>query len=359
MKTYALHGLRICSQMPLDAPEIDSGDPDVNIVIGSTRPVGNEVPSGTLISHIDEDPPSNGYEPNSTLRRLVSVVENRDGYSMTYHGLAQLFISRDLRDVTVVLEPGSAQDVVSTIVGAGLGGMLVTVAGAFSNSTLPLLSGQTTQPAISGDVALHASAVCIGRRAIAFAGCSGSGKSTLAAMACASTDSVTLLTDDTLRVHVEEPRAWCYPGSSSVRLRPATTGLAGRFGQHNLRQTGDGRTAVELGRNDTKIDTKADPLAAIPLISVILPGYKPEASGFQLDKLPATEALIALLGMGRLANPTDPSIVSTHFAACASLVRSIPVYSVALADNYWASEASSGELIRAITQELLLETVGS
>ncbi|MDN5939474.1 MAG: hypothetical protein L0H83_12550, partial [Salinisphaera sp.] len=48
--------------------------------------------------------------------------------------------------------------------------------------------------ALAGETVLHASAVTVNGRAIAFAGHSGSGKSTVAAMACAQ--GAGLLTDD-------------------------------------------------------------------------------------------------------------------------------------------------------------------
>ncbi|HXP97179.1 MAG TPA: serine kinase [Telmatospirillum sp.] len=69
-----------------------------------------------------------------------------------------------------------------------------------------------------GDLALHASCVVIGDRAVAIAGPGGRGKSTLAAVLVAQ--GYPLLTDDVCRVRFANGSAWAMPGSSRLRLWP-------------------------------------------------------------------------------------------------------------------------------------------
>ena len=73
---------------------------------------------------------------------------------------------------------------------------------------------------------LHASAVVIGGRAVAFLGPNGVGKSSLAAAFVSA--GYTLLTDDLLRLNLDDTRVWAYPGPAFLKLLPdARQSLAG------------------------------------------------------------------------------------------------------------------------------------
>lgn len=86
--------------------------------------------------------------------------------------------------------------------------------------------------ALRGQRFLHARAVSIGGRAVAFAAPSGGGKSTLGALACQR--GAELVADDTLALAVDASEVRCLPGSREFgcgaqrpRCWPRLTGLGG------------------------------------------------------------------------------------------------------------------------------------
>lgn len=92
-----------------------------------------------------------------------------------------------------------------------------------------------------GTPLLHASAVHLNNTALGIVGPSGAGKSSLAAALCAS--GASLVTDDTLRIATSASGCVAFAGSTRLRLRKSSNGLA-----HLLRRpihpTGDGRLGV-------------------------------------------------------------------------------------------------------------------
>jgi hypothetical protein len=162
---------------------------------------------------------------------------------------------------------------------------------------------------LRGELVLHASAVEMAGRAVAFVGPSGSGKSTLAAAACAC--GARLVTDDVLRV--DTIGHWCYRGGRSIRLRPVASGLAHLAARDRARPqvSADGRTCVAPpGAVDG---------AALHALVVATPG-----SGRVPTRLDPSAAALALLAHPRVAGIRG-DLAQSHLAHCASVARSVPV----------------------------------
>jgi hypothetical protein len=292
---YALHGLVIQSEVPLDAPIVDAPF-DCLLELARTRSIDDSVPQGDLISYYDE----NG-------RRLVSVTATKGGYSMRYHGFVEAKVSADVSTVTVVADPHAPPGADAMVASSGLASLLACLRGA---------------------CVLHASAFACESQgaaaAVAVAGSSGWGKSTLAALACAA--GACLVTDDALRVEVNAAGAICHRGTRSLRLRSAASTLAGLFATDATGTSPDGRTVVELGCDNVS--------GTLPLAAVVVPATGSAGT----VRLGPFEALEALLPQSRLANLTDPAMLEAHFRTCASLARCVPVFRVGLEGRYWESK---------------------
>jgi hypothetical protein len=180
---------------------------------------------------------------------------------------------------------------------------------------------------LAGRLVLHASAVEMAGRAVAFLGASGSGKSVLAAAACAA--GANYLSDDVLRVDAELGRAWCFAGSRSVRLRRDVAGLTGRMDLIAAPWLSvDGRTCAAPVMS-------AEPRPELHAAVVARRGTTPVG----LRRLDGSAAAVALLNNPRLAGIRDRHLAGTHLAACAGLSRAIPVFELTLP---WAGDPVEG-----------------
>ncbi|MDR3514467.1 MAG: serine kinase [Azospirillaceae bacterium] len=110
-----------------------------------------------------------------------------------------------------------------------------------------------------GDLALHASCVVIGDRALVIAGPAGRGKSTLAALLAAQ--GFPVLTDDICRVCFSDARTWTVPGSSRLRLWPDGARMSG----HSPEALAPGRS----GHPKRLLVLPAMPPGLVPLGAVV------------------------------------------------------------------------------------------
>jgi hypothetical protein len=171
--------------------------------------------------------------------------------------------------------------------------------------------------ALRGQPCLHASAVSMGDRAVAFGGASGAGKSTLAALACLA--GADLVADDILALAVNGPELRCLPGSPELRLRPLTAELLADA-PWPRRTTADARVAVLAGRED---------LGTPRLSAVVLPmvtGNEPAG----VEQLRGGAAITALLGCARVISLQTPEHHKTMLDLAVSLAASVPVYRVTM-----------------------------
>ena len=181
----------------------------------------------------------------------------------------------------------------------------------FLNQVLPhLLSG-------NGRLVFHASAIDLGRGAIAFLGESGRGKSTLAAAFAAAGHG--FLTDEVL---VLSPRRQGYaalPGHASLRLwRDSRRAIAARAGAM-AGQADAGKVRLRAGPALTYCDRSRPLLAAL----FLGPG---RARAPRLTRLPASASVAQWLGNAFLLDPAQRHRLAAHFRGVADIAARVEAY---------------------------------
>ena len=149
---YELYGLRVGSDLPLNAPACRDGPVDLEVRWGQPLYATPAPPPGQVLAHAVWGG-GQGY----------THTETPHGYVLQFHEICELRVARDCKRMQVHLAPGADP---------GMAALLVT-----GNALAFLLM-------LGGECVLHASAVRLGRAVLAFVGGPGMGKSTLAALLC-------------------------------------------------------------------------------------------------------------------------------------------------------------------------------
>jgi hypothetical protein len=304
-RTYALHGLRVRSQVQLDAPVVDPGPSDLHVRLGPRRSVPDAAPAGRLLAHLELPGGSSS----------LAAIDGA-GYTLRIHSLCDFELDRELRGIQVHLAPDADTELASLFMGSVLAVAL----------------------ALKGCCVLHGSAVEVGGRALAFVGASGMGKTTVAAMFCVA--GARLVTDDVLRVECRQERAWCFSGSSELRLRPAAAELAEKLESSVRRDTVDKRFAV-----------RAAPAATgrLGLGAIVAPVWALGTEKLVIERLRGTDAMLELVRFPRTVGWVDSETARRDFGVLASLAREVPIYRAGLP---W------GPPFRADVAQALLASIG-
>lgn len=287
MNRYRAHGLVISSEVELPLPpgSAASGDPDLVLRCGDVRPVLAHHPPGSRLAEL------NGRDG----RLVYSLGRDRDRTVLRYPGLCDFVGDRDLTDVTTHLHPE---------VDPGL---------------LPVLAAGTLLAVhllLRHHLVLHASAVQLDSRVVAFVGASGMGKSTLAAALCGH--GCGLVADDVLRVDPTDTVVMrVHPGSTESRLRMNARGLADTAPSHAVRPTADGRLAL-------RPHARAD--GPLPLAACVVPRPSRAATEVSVHRLPPAKALLRMIQFPRVAGWSEPGAMDRGFQALADLVEHVPVF---------------------------------
>lgn len=278
--TYELHGLNIRSPLPLDGPP-------------STRSPDWVVHQGDAIDV--DGPPAGDLIGETTLGDFkywsAAQGERRQRWVVRHRGAQQTELDLERRTITIRPDPR-----------------------AFEGQAQVLLAGSGMAHALTaeGHSPLHASAVEVDGRAIAFIGPSGKGKTTLAGLLCGA--GARAVSDDVLRCDSVGDEVVCFRGGSNLRLRPAAKALAERFGVGT--QTAEGRTVAAAERS---------PLARMPLAALVVPGPSREACSVDVWRLRGLEAATELLRSARIIGWIEPTLAGLHLRLCESLAARIPV----------------------------------
>jgi hypothetical protein len=282
-----LYGLRVRSEFPLPGrPAVGTEPCDLEIVKGDDIDSPVDPPPGTKIAH-SELSADQWY----TFTRLPS-----GDFVLRYAGLCDFVVDADLRRAVVNTGRGADTDMVT-----------VLAAGALMSFVLIM----------SGEPVLHASAVDIGGRALAFVGRSGMGKSTMATLCCAAGGQ--LITDDVLRL-TAGPAPRCYLGTGELRLRFAAAELADSFVDLPVsRPTADGRDALspDVCGNDL-----------VPLAAIVVPLPSHEVSTLRVVRLGPMDALTALVAFPRILGWQEPPTRARQFKLMGEVSSAVPVYTV-------------------------------
>ena len=276
---YRLHGYRLVSDADLGdvAPRDLAGGADarasgtLRITRGVDRVVPDDVPDGEL-----------GAELHDEHRHTYYAFARRDGrLVMRFHGALELDCDPGLTEGTAHVHPGFDPDVLGVLLpGTVMAARLI----------------------IDERLVLHASALQVGRSAVAFVGSPGMGKSTLAGLGM--TAGYPLLTDDVLRADVGDGGVRVWPGASEVRLREGSISIAG-LASGISRRTADGRLALGL-------PAAADPLAAasaegLPLAGCVIPFPRRDVTQVSGRRIRPFEAFRQLVCFPRITGWCEPS----------------------------------------------------
>lgn len=285
---YRVSGLTLESDRPL--PELlplrAGGPPDLRVALGRgalSRPAPAEwlarwaTPSG---------------EP------WLTAAREGDGYRLHFPGLADFHVDREGREV--VGEGGPATPV-------------RTLRHLFLDHVLPRVLSLRGRPA------LHATAVLLPAGVCAFAGPAGAGKSTLAASFLAA--GYPLVADDCLALD-DGGRILAAPAYPGVRL----------WGDALARLGGPGEAGAPVAHYASKRRwargawRRTFPRAARPLARVyVLVRSGGPAARPRVERLPAPEALMALVGHSFRLDVLDRDRLSEEFRALARVAAEVPV----------------------------------
>ena len=269
---YQVFGLRIRSEMEL--PELfsaDAADPDVVIRWGS-------ISAGAAAQHIEAD---------------------GDALVMTIDEVARFRIKGGR---SILIDPAQSvpeRNVRLFLLGSAFGALL------HQRCLLPL----------------HANAIEIDGRAVAFMGPSGAGKSTLAA--CFHNRGYKVLADDVCVVGFDDdgiPHA--HPGLPRLRLWAEALELMGRDPRRFSRSY--------LNDEDDKFDVPIDAASAarsrMPLAAIYLLDRGDESSILPLRGIDAADAIFANTYRGEYLAETRGQ--KQHWESAVRLVRAVPVHRV-------------------------------
>jgi len=172
-----------------------------------------------------------------------------------------------------------------------------------------------------GDLSLHASAVEHGGKAVAFLGSKGRGKSTLALSLVGA--GARLLTDDTLRLRLDEP-CIATPGLHSARLWDDSANVLGRRDAAQVEPDGGKLVVDQLGESELSRDSV--PLEALyVLVPVVGDAASAPVRRRALAPLAATLGIIPHAKIAPLLGKAEAGVVMDRVAC---LVRTVPVYAL-------------------------------
>ena len=178
--------------------------------------------------------------------------------------------------------------------------------------------------AMRGDLALHAAAVEVGGRSVAFCGPTQRGKSTLARTL--GNAGHPLLGEDGIAIEVEETGATAHPGARGVRARS---------------RDGDGRQRVELLADPGPGEPPPCPVAAVVLLGE-------RGGALEVEPLEPARAL-ALLTPNLIHCGTRPAIAAA-FGKLAALLQVVPAFKASLPDDLAALPTSAQDLLDKVTE---------
>ena len=283
LPVYEIHGLRVASVIPLGVPESDQTKVDLEIRSGTMAAVPAAPPPGKVIRAF-------------TFGEGGGVACSRDeeGYLLRFYSTCDFRLDSALGAVEIRPDPELDP------------GMLA-----------PLLEGPVISGilALDGECVLHASAVEVEGRALAFVGGSGQGKSTLATLLCLG--GASLVSDDVLRVDLSGEEARCFPGGRRNRLRSNAAALLDSLPAGEVERTGDDRVGADLAAGRS-----ARPL----LTGILVPQPSRTAEAVRLERLDPAKAFVVLSSFPRIYGWRESAPLRRQFEAFTRLARSVPVF---------------------------------
>jgi hypothetical protein len=279
---YQHCGLRIRSEIELALPRAPLDAWDVDVRWGEELASTTSRPRGTVIASF-ETPDYDWY----------TATETDAGYVLHFLDCCEFAMPKDASAVTVRAARGDQADLIPILIAGTLVAFLL---------------------AIRGTTVLHASAIAIEDRVLAFVGQSGQGKTTLAALLCLEAGA-RLVTDDLLAVDPGPP-VCALGGAIELRLRPGAAALA-RESDLPSRLTSDERHALA---------PNAAPIEMLPLAAIVVPSPSRSARELTIERVAPSDALIRLLRFPRIYGWRRADVLSRDFANLAQVGSQVPVF---------------------------------
>ena len=274
LQRYRLFGLALDSELSL--PELalraDEAEADIVVTLGRVRAPPTDAGQTPVV---DED-------------RAVIAVD----------GIARFAVAGGRRIMVDPADGAETRDVRLYLLGSAMGLLL------HQRGLLPL----------------HANAIEVDGRAVAFMGASGDGKSTLAAWF--HDHGLRVLADDVCVVCFDEAgRAMATPGLARVRLWHDALERSGRSAvDHPLSFSGEGKRQ----KYDVALDRVSDSRRPVPLAAVYLLSRGDAFVIERLSGLAAAEAVFANTYRGAYVGVTEGH--RAHWQSCIDLVKQVPVH---------------------------------
>jgi len=190
-----------------------------------------------------------------------------------------------------------------------------------------------------GLLPLHANAVEIGGKAVAFTGASGAGKSTLAAWFHDS--GCRILADDICVVRLDSGRPVAFRGVARLRLWRDALEASGRRAEDHVQSA-----MLEEIRDKFDVPLGADRAARaqLPLAAVYVLDRGDQFSVARMGGAAAAEAVFANTYRGNFIGHAGTAQV--HFRTCTELANAIPVYRLCRAWGLAAMDRQNGLILR-------------
>jgi hypothetical protein len=279
-----MHGLTIMSELALQEPTCRRSAPDLKLILDAgSRTDSTPIELETLAELIIDD------------RLLYRASRSEEGTTVDFPGSCRFSIDDELRSVRCRPDPNADRRFVSVLAAGYLMAFLLALRGA---------------------CVLHASAVVSQGRGLAVVGSAGMGKSSCAALLCAA--GAELITDDVLRVEIDDDGASIVRGSSHLRLRPPAWSIVDLFEETpDTDETVDGRLAVFPARA----------AETAPLNAVIVP-RRGSTDDVVVERLTEAEALWTLVRFPRIYGWRSEEVLRRGFLQLHELAQRIPVLTV-------------------------------
>lgn len=171
-----------------------------------------------------------------------------------------------------------------------------------------------------GLLPLHANAIEMNGKAVAFMGPSGSGKSTLALWF--HDHGYSVIADDVCVVRFDERRRpWVEPGLPRIRLWNEVLEATGRdAGDYRRSWEGD----EEWDKYDVPMEASAFSGDPLPLAAIFLIG---DGDGFEIVRLAGVDAAQAVIeNTYRGQYMATARILKTHWEACVRVAETVPIF---------------------------------
>lgn len=281
LNCYRLYGLTVFSEIDLPEPTIECSAPDVKLLWEDDA--GNNTPAG---------PFETLAELSIADRPLYRMVRTDDGITIDFHNTCTFRIDHELSCVRCSPAIQVDDDFVSILATGNLMAFILT---------------------LGGSCVLHASSVVSRGRGLAVVGSTGMGKSSCATLFCAA--GAELMTDDVLRVELDDSQPRVIRGSSHLRLREPALSIVDLFQTRpESTETVDGRLAVYPNRGPE----------SAPLDAVIVP-MRGREGDIVVERLSDGEAMWTLIQAPRIYGWKSPEVLSRSFTQLSEIVERVPV----------------------------------